>query len=71
MNRRVNVLPQPSTGHLKCASFLRRLALAACVALVVTCCFSTGMIGGSVKRPLPEPYEVPPREGPNSFWECS
>ncbi len=28
------------------ASFRRRLALAACVALVVTCCFSTCMIGG-------------------------
>ena len=46
MKRRVNVLPQPGTGHTKFASFLRRLALAACVALVVTCCFSTCMMGG-------------------------
>ena len=47
LKRLVNVLPQPGTGHTKFASFLRRLALAACVALVVTCCFSTCMIGGS------------------------
>ena len=46
LNRLVNVLPQPGTGHTKLASFLRRLALAACVALVVTCCFSTCMMGG-------------------------
>ncbi len=47
LKRRVNVLPQPGTGQTKFASFLRRLALAACVAVVVTCCFSTCMIGGS------------------------
>ena len=46
LKRRVNVLPQPGTGHTKFASILRRLALAACVALVVTCCFSTCIIGG-------------------------
>ena len=47
LKRLVNVLPQPGTGQVKFASFRRRLALAACVALVVTCCFSTCMIGGS------------------------
>lgn len=47
LNRRVNVLPQPGTGQTKLASLRRRLALAAWVALVVTCCFSTCMIGGS------------------------
>ena len=46
LNRLVNVLPQPGTGHTKLASFLRLLALAACVALVVTCCFSTCRMGG-------------------------
>ena len=69
----MNVLPHPSTGHLKCASFRRRLALAACVALVVTCCFSTGMMGGSVKRPfVVEPYGPLPRDDDeSSFCECS
>ena len=46
LNLRVNVLPQPGTGHTKCASLRRLLALAAWVALVVTCCFSTCIIGG-------------------------
>jgi hypothetical protein len=46
LNRRVNVLPQPGTGHRKFASFRRRLALAACVAEVVTCCRSTWKMGG-------------------------
>lgn len=46
LNLLVKVLPQPGTGQTKCASFLRRLALAACVAVVVTCCFSTWRIGG-------------------------
>ena len=46
LKRLVNVLPHPGTGHTKCASFLRRLALAICVADVVTCCFSTCKIGG-------------------------
>lgn len=46
LNRRVNVLPQPGTGQAKWASFLRLLALAACVADVVTCFFSTCKIGG-------------------------
>ena len=31
---------------MKCASFRLLLALAACVALVVTCCFSTCRMGG-------------------------
>ena len=46
LNRRVNVLPHPGTGHWKLASFRRRLALAAWVALVVTVCFSTWRMGG-------------------------
>ena len=54
LKRRVNVLPQPGTGHTKFASFLRRLALAACVALVVTCCFSTCMMGG--RRGIEPPW---------------
>jgi hypothetical protein len=41
LNRLVNVLPQPGTGQRKFASFRRRLALAAWVAEVVTCCRST------------------------------
>lgn len=53
LNRLVNVLPQPGTGHLKMASFRRLLALAACVAVVVTCCFSTWRMGGSRTAPLP------------------
>jgi hypothetical protein len=47
LNRLVNVLPQPGTGHKKLASFRRRLALAAWVAEVVTCCRSTWKMGGS------------------------
>jgi len=35
------------------ASFRRLLALAACVAVVVTCCFSTWRMGGSRTAPLP------------------
>ena len=46
LNLRVNVLPQPGTGHMKCASFRLLLAEAAWVADVVTCCFSTWRIGG-------------------------
>src|ERR1700733_896329 len=46
LKRLVKVLPHPGTGHTKCASFLLRLALAACVADVVTCCFSTCRMGG-------------------------
>jgi hypothetical protein len=46
LNRRVKVLPHPGTGQAKCASFLRLLALAAWVADVVTCFFSTCKIGG-------------------------
>lgn len=46
LNRLVKVLPQPGTGQTKWASFLLRLADAACVALVVTCCFSTWRMGG-------------------------
>lgn len=46
LKRRVKVLPQPGTGHMKCASLRRLLALAACVADVVTCCFSTWRMGG-------------------------
>jgi len=53
LNRLVKVLPQPGTGHLKMASFRRLLALAACVAVVVTCCFSTWRMGGSRTAPLP------------------
>jgi len=56
LKRLVNVLPQPGTGQMKCASFLRRLALAACVAVVVTCCFSTWRIGG--RR-----HGMPPADG--------
>ena len=51
LNLRVNVLPQPGTGHTKCASLRRLLALAAWVALVVTCCFSTCSMGGNRGRP--------------------
>src|SRR6266850_276498 len=40
LNRLVNVLPQPGTGHRKLDSFRRLLALAAWVAEVVTCCRS-------------------------------
>lgn len=47
LNLRVKVLPQPGTGQIKLASLRRRLALAAWVALVVTCCFSTCRMGGS------------------------
>jgi len=46
LKRLVKVLPHPGTGHTKWASFLLRLALAAWVADVVTCCFSTCRIGG-------------------------
>jgi len=46
LNLRVNVLPQPGTGHMKWASFRLLLAEAAWVADVVTCCFSTWRIGG-------------------------
>jgi hypothetical protein len=35
------------------ASFRRLLALAACVAVVVTCCFSTWRMGGRRTAPLP------------------
>src|SRR5258707_8189677 len=45
LNLLVNVLPQPGTGHLNSASFLRRLALATWVAVVVTTCFSTCIMG--------------------------
>jgi len=51
LNLRVNVLPHPGTGHTKCASLRRLLALAAWVALVVTCCFSTCRMGGRRGRP--------------------
>lgn len=66
----MNVLPHPSTGHLNCASLRRRLALAAWVALVVTCCFSTGIMRGSVNVP-PEPYVPPLGDDPNIIWDAS
>lgn len=54
LKRRVKVLPQPGTGQAKWASFFRLVALASCVAEVVTCCFSTCKIGGSRGTPLDE-----------------
>lgn len=61
LNLRVNVLPQPGTGHTKCASLRRLLALAAWVALVVTCCFSTCRMGGRRGRPAGDSADPPPR----------
>lgn len=48
----MNVLPQPGTGQMKWASFLLLEALAACVAEVVTCFFSTWRIGGRRVTPF-------------------
>lgn len=77
LNRLVNVLPHPGTGQWNCASFRRRLALAACVAVVVTCCFSTCMIGG---RRMPDPssgpsglisISDPPPPSGSVLWVCA
>ncbi len=63
LNLRVNVLPQPGTGHWNTASFFLLVALAACVAVVVTCCFSTWRIGGRrIDRYWPPSSGPPPSE---------